>query len=176
MPAKKNTSPLTGPALLKETCRRIRLARVYWDAHNNRACRAERERALALYDTLTDAQREQIPQVLRVWLRYRSEKYFGPDPTREHPKNGPTSETQERRQRSDAQTAIHRAGHLYSSVPPASDPLTGRNASRSSLAPSPVPKPTPDFISSQRLRLPYALASAARQAQPTHSDPSPIHS
>ncbi len=82
MPAKKNTSPLTGPALLKETCRRIRLARVYWDAHNNRACRAERERALALYDTLTDAQREQIPQILRVWLRYRSEKYFGPDRTK----------------------------------------------------------------------------------------------
>ncbi len=34
-------------------------------------------RALALYDRLDEAQKEQIPQVLRVWLRYRSEKYFG---------------------------------------------------------------------------------------------------
>ncbi len=72
-----NTAPLSGPALVKETCRRIRLARSYWDAHNNLACRTERERALALYDTLTKEQKEEIPQVLRVWLRYRSEKYFG---------------------------------------------------------------------------------------------------
>ena len=70
-------NPLTGEALIKEVCRRIRVARSYWDAHNNAACRGERERALALYDTLTKAQKEQIPQVLRVWLRYRSEKYFG---------------------------------------------------------------------------------------------------
>ncbi len=32
---------------------------------------------MALYETLTPEQREQVPQVLRVWLRYRSEKYFG---------------------------------------------------------------------------------------------------
>ncbi|MBI4783148.1 MAG: Precorrin-3B methylase [Oscillatoriophycideae cyanobacterium NC_groundwater_1537_Pr4_S-0.65um_50_18] len=70
-------NPLTGEALIKEVCRRIRVARSYWDAHNNKACRGERERALALYNTLTKAQKEQIPQVLRVWLRYRSEKYFG---------------------------------------------------------------------------------------------------
>ena len=70
-------NPLIGEALIKEVCRRIRFARSYWDAHNNAACRGERERALALYDTLTKAQKEQIPQVLRVWLRYRSEKYFG---------------------------------------------------------------------------------------------------
>ena len=70
-------NPLTGEALIKEVCRRIRVARSYWDAHNNAACRGERGRALALYDTLTKAQKEQIPQVLRVWLRYRSEKYFG---------------------------------------------------------------------------------------------------
>ena len=69
--------PLTGEALIKEVCRRIRVARSYWDAHNNAACRGERERALALYNTLTKEQKEQIPQVLRVWLRYRSEKYFG---------------------------------------------------------------------------------------------------
>ncbi|HEY9627832.1 MAG TPA: Precorrin-3B methylase [Coleofasciculaceae cyanobacterium] len=69
--------PLTGEALIKEVCRRIRVARSYWDAHNNAACRGERERALALYNTLTKAQKEQIPQVLRVWMRYRSEKYFG---------------------------------------------------------------------------------------------------
>ena len=69
--------PLTGPALIKEVCRRIRVARSYWDAHNNRACRGEREKALALYETLSAADREKIPQELRVWLRYRSEKYFG---------------------------------------------------------------------------------------------------
>lgn len=82
MPAKKNiTKPLTGEALIKETCRRIRAARSYWDAHNNPACRGEREKALALYESLSPAEREKVPQVLRVWLRYRSEKYFGPDRT-----------------------------------------------------------------------------------------------
>ncbi len=70
-------TPLTGEALIKEVCRRIRVARSYWDAHNNAACRGERERALALYNTLSPEQKEKIPQVLRVWLRYRSEKYFG---------------------------------------------------------------------------------------------------
>jgi hypothetical protein len=69
--------PLTGAALIKETCRRIRVARSYWDAHNNRACRGEREKAIALYERLSPAEREQVPQVLRVWLRYRSDKYFG---------------------------------------------------------------------------------------------------
>ncbi|MEM8604787.1 MAG: Precorrin-3B methylase [Cyanobacteria bacterium P01_H01_bin.121] len=73
--------PLTGTALVKEVCRRIRVARSYWDAHNNRACRKERQRALDLYQTLTSEQKEQVPQVLRVWLRYRSEKYFGPQRT-----------------------------------------------------------------------------------------------
>lgn len=69
--------PLIGEALIKEVCRRIRVARSYWDVHNNAACRGEHDRALALYNTLTKEQKEQIPQVLRVWLRYRSEKYFG---------------------------------------------------------------------------------------------------
>ena len=78
MPAKKKTTqPLAGAALIKETCRRIRAARSLWDAHNNRACRGEREKALALYESLSNAEREKVPQVLRVWLRYRSEKYFG---------------------------------------------------------------------------------------------------
>lgn len=78
MPAKKrNERPLTGDALVKETCRRIRVARSYWDAHNNRACRGEREKALALYESLSDTERDKVPQELRVWLRYRSEKYFG---------------------------------------------------------------------------------------------------
>ena len=78
MPAKPKTgNPLTGAALIKETCRRIRVARSYWDAHNNRACRAEREKALVLYESLTKEERGKVPQVLRVWLRYRSEKYFG---------------------------------------------------------------------------------------------------
>jgi len=73
--------PLAGPALLKEACRRIRVARSYWDAHNNRACRGERDKALALYEMMSDAERDKIPQELRVWLRYRSEKYFGADRT-----------------------------------------------------------------------------------------------
>ena len=79
MPARKKQKdrPPTAAELVKETCRRIRVARSYWDAHNNRACRGERERALALYDRLGAADREKIPQELRVWLRYRSEKYFG---------------------------------------------------------------------------------------------------
>jgi hypothetical protein len=79
MPANKKASnkPLTGTALIKETCRRIRVARSYWDAHNNRACRGERKKALALYDSLSEQERDKVPQVLRVWLRYRSEKYFG---------------------------------------------------------------------------------------------------
>ena len=75
--AKKKQSPLTDKELIKEVCRRIRAARSYWDAHNNAACRGERKKALELYNTLTKAQKEQIPQTLRVWLRYRSEKYFG---------------------------------------------------------------------------------------------------
>ena len=72
---------LRGEALRREVCRRIRLARAYWDAHRNAACRAERQRALQLYDTLTKEEKEKIPQVLRVWLRYRSEKYFGEERT-----------------------------------------------------------------------------------------------
>jgi hypothetical protein len=82
MPAKKaSDQPLSGAALVKETCRRIRVARSLWDAHNNRACRGEREKALALYARLSDAERAKVPQALRVWLRYRSEKYFGADRT-----------------------------------------------------------------------------------------------
>jgi hypothetical protein len=79
MPARKKNKdkPLAGAALIKETCRRIRVARSYWDAHNNRACRGEREKAIQLYEMLSEAEREQVPQALRVWLRYRSEKYFG---------------------------------------------------------------------------------------------------
>lgn len=68
---------LVGPALIKETARRIRLARTHWDAHRNGIARLERERALKLYNRLSKPEKEQIPQVLRVWLRYRSEKYFG---------------------------------------------------------------------------------------------------
>jgi hypothetical protein len=84
----KQEEPLEGKALVKEVCRRIRVARSYWDAHNNAACRGERDRALALYNTLTPEQKEQVPQVLRVWLRYRSEKYFGEHRT--SPKSKPT--------------------------------------------------------------------------------------
>jgi hypothetical protein len=79
VPAKKKQTdrPLFGALLIKETCRRIRVARSYWDAHNNRACRGEREKAMALYESLSAKDREKVPQELRVWLRYRSEKYFG---------------------------------------------------------------------------------------------------
>ena len=59
----------------------VTTSRSLWDAHNNRACRGEREKALALYNTLSEVEREKVPQVLRVWLRYRSEKYFGDDRT-----------------------------------------------------------------------------------------------
>ena len=84
MPAKKSRvdpAALTGTALIKEVCRRIRLARNRWKDHNNTACRAEREKALTLYERLNKAEKEKIPQELRVWLRYRSEKYFGPNRT-----------------------------------------------------------------------------------------------
>ena len=82
VPAKKNiqkklNKPLVGKTLIKEVNRRIRLARSHWDAHHNKACRRERQHAIDLYETLTKEQREQVPQTLRVWLRYRSEKYFG---------------------------------------------------------------------------------------------------
>lgn len=80
MTAKKNRidpATLQGTALIKEVCKRIRLARTRWDQHNNKACRAEREKAMALYERLDKQQREKVPQELRVWLRYRSEKYFG---------------------------------------------------------------------------------------------------
>ncbi|MFE4108307.1 Precorrin-3B methylase [Almyronema epifaneia] len=87
--------PLEGDALVKEVCRRIRVARSYWDAHNNRACRQERQKALDLYHQLTQPQKEQIPQVLRVWLRYRSEKYFG----EHHTAPGKTTKKSKRKQR-----------------------------------------------------------------------------
>lgn len=80
MPPKKkvDTKPLAGAALIKEVCRRIRFARSLWDAHRNAACRGERAKAIELYETLTVAEKEKVPQTLRVWLRYRSEKYFAP--------------------------------------------------------------------------------------------------
>ena len=76
-PGNKPGQALEGEALIKETCRRIRAAKGLWDAHRNAACRGERDRALELYNQLTKAQKEKIPQQLRIWLRYRSEKYFG---------------------------------------------------------------------------------------------------
>ena len=76
MPTKK-AQHLVGNALVKEVNRRIRVARTLWDQHKNAGCRKERERAIELYEKLTKQQKEQIPQELRVWLRYRSEKYFG---------------------------------------------------------------------------------------------------
>ena len=82
MPAKKKSDkPMNGEALIKEVNRRIRVARSLWDAHRNGPCRGEREKALELYETLSEEQRSKVPQELRVWLRYRSEKYFGPQRT-----------------------------------------------------------------------------------------------
>lgn len=80
MPAKKNkidSSTLVGPKLVKEVNRRIRTAMKLWDAHRNAACREERKKAIVLYEKLSDQEKEGVPQELRVWLRYRSEKYFG---------------------------------------------------------------------------------------------------
>jgi len=91
MPAKKNKrnpDDLEGEVLLKECCRRIRAARSLWDAHRNAACRGERDKAIRLYDRLTQPQKEKVPQQLRVWLRYRSEKYFGPQRTKPGTKQG----------------------------------------------------------------------------------------
>ncbi|MBM3461159.1 MAG: Precorrin-3B methylase [Armatimonadetes bacterium] len=68
---------MTPDERVKETCRLIREARAFWDDHQNAACRRVRQRAMALYESLSSDEREQVPQVLRVWLRYRSEKYFG---------------------------------------------------------------------------------------------------
>lgn len=62
---------------IKEVARLIREARSFWDAHQNAACRQVRARAMQAYEALSATEREAIPQVLRVWLRYRSEKYFG---------------------------------------------------------------------------------------------------
>lgn len=62
---------------VKECCRLIRLARNHWNAHRNGATRLVRTKALVLYNTLSETQKDIIPQELRVRLRYRSEKYFG---------------------------------------------------------------------------------------------------
>ena len=80
MPAKKNKinpDTLQGEALFKEACRRIRAARTLWKAHQNKACRHERAKAIALYERLSEDQKQKVPEELRTWLRYRSEKYFG---------------------------------------------------------------------------------------------------
>lgn len=64
--------------LVKEASRLIRDARKRWNAHEkNKSCRQARDRALAVYEKLSNEERNELPGVLRVWLRYRSEKYFG---------------------------------------------------------------------------------------------------
>lgn len=73
----RDSQHLVGNQLVKEVNRRIRVARSLWDAHRNEGCRRERLRALDLYNRLTDLEKRQVPEVLRTWLRYRSEKYFG---------------------------------------------------------------------------------------------------
>ena len=62
---------------VKECCRLIRLARSRWNAHENKAARQERIRAMEIYRTLAPAEKDRIPQALRQWLRYRSEFYLG---------------------------------------------------------------------------------------------------
>jgi hypothetical protein len=84
-------TPASREDAVKETCRRIRLARSLWDAHRNAACRGEREKALAMYEALSKDERARVPEALRVWLRYRSEKYFGPHTTPPKPRGrGPS--------------------------------------------------------------------------------------
>lgn len=63
--------------VVKECCRLIRVARSRWNAHENAAARRDRSRAMEVYQTLTPEQKDEIPQVLRQWLRYRSEFYLG---------------------------------------------------------------------------------------------------
>ena len=79
VPAKKRPTarPATSAERVKEACACIRRARSLWDAHRNAACRGERAQAMALYEALSPAERAQVPEQLRVWLRYRSENYFG---------------------------------------------------------------------------------------------------
>jgi len=62
---------------IKEVAKKIRDARKYWDAHRNKAARREKEMAMERYSELSKEEKDEIPQQLRVWLRYRSEKYFG---------------------------------------------------------------------------------------------------
>jgi len=64
--------------LIKEASRLIREARKRWNAHDkNQSCRQARDRALVAYEKLSKEERNELPEVLKVWLRYRSEKYFG---------------------------------------------------------------------------------------------------
>lgn len=79
MPTRKSRDArnLRGNELVKEVNRRIRVARSLWDAHRNDGCRRERLRALDLYERLSETEKRQVPEALRTWLRYRSEKYFG---------------------------------------------------------------------------------------------------
>lgn len=69
-------------SLIKEATRLIREARRRWDAHENAACRRLREQAFVKYETLTKEEKKEIPETHRVWLRYRSEKYFGESRTK----------------------------------------------------------------------------------------------
>ena len=64
--------------LVKEASHLIREARKRWDAHEkNQSCRQARDRATSVYEKLSKEERNELPEALRVWLRYRSEKYFG---------------------------------------------------------------------------------------------------
>ena len=73
MPPKKkaNAKPLAGAARIKEVNRRIRLARSLWDAHRNAACRGEREKAIALYETLSKEERENGKEQRNSFLHTR---------------------------------------------------------------------------------------------------------
>ena len=56
MPAKPK-KPLQGKALVKEVCRRIRLAKTFWKQHRNAPCRGERESPSTLRNAHTRAER-----------------------------------------------------------------------------------------------------------------------
>ncbi len=97
--------------LIKEVNSLIREAKKRWDAHENAACRRMRDRALNLYETLTKEERNEVPEQLRIWLRYRSEKYFGHKRTAPGTKAG-TAKKQPRKEKKKDHAPDHAISHL----------------------------------------------------------------
>ena len=100
----------------KEVTRLIQEARKRWDAHENQACRRIRERALAAWAKLTEEQKQQVPETHRVWLRYRSEKYFGADRTAKGTKFKKAA-GQEKKAKKKSQVPSHATEHCTVNTP-----------------------------------------------------------